>query len=165
MTDGGRMLNLRIRRFQPGDEPLLRDVFYRSVHGLAQTHYSSEQLQAWAPREHDSRVWGERMRRNRPFVAERLGEIVGFADVQADGYIDQFFVVPEVAGQGVAGALMRQIEREARQLDLARLTSHVSLTAQPFFQHFGFVILEARTVTIGGVCLRNARMEKQLRSE
>jgi hypothetical protein len=40
------------------------------------------------------------MRRNRPFVAERLGEIVGFADVQADGYIDQFFVVPEVAGQG-----------------------------------------------------------------
>jgi putative acetyltransferase len=159
------MLNLQIRRFQPGDEPILREVFYRSVHGLAQDHYTPEQLRAWAPREYDVRGWAQRLRGNRPFVAERSGQVVAFADVQADGYIDQFFVAPEAAGQGVGGALMRQIEREAGELDLARLTSHVSLAAQPFFQHFGFVVVESRTVTIGDVSLRNARMEKQLWSE
>ena len=44
-----------------------------------------------------------------------------------------------------------------------RLFSDVSLTAEPFFERFGFSIVERKNVVIGKVSLPNARMEKLLR--
>ncbi len=44
------------------------------------------------------------------------------------------------------------------------LTSDVSLTAQPFFAHFGFQVVECRVAVIRGVTIPNARMRKELYS-
>lgn len=90
-------------------------MFYSSVHCLAGDCYSAEQLAAWAPRDYDRAAWAERLTRNRPWVAERDGVIVGYADLQADGYIDQFFVAAEAAGRGVGTALMQRILEQLRR--------------------------------------------------
>jgi putative acetyltransferase len=45
---------------------------------------------------------------------------------------------------------------------LGRLFSDVSRTAQPFFERFGFLVSEHKTVVVGGVSLANARMTKDL---
>lgn len=157
------MPELRIRPFREGEEESLRGVFDASVHGLACRHYSPEQLAAWAPQEYDRAAWSARIRHNQPFVAEANGQIVGFGDVQADGYIDQLFVAPEAAGQGVGSAFLRAIEVRARERGIARLHSQVSLTAQSLFRRFGFEIEAEQTVTVAGVELRNARMFKRLK--
>ena len=65
-------------------------------------------------------------------------------------------------GQGVGGALMRRILTRAEELGLRELTSDVSLTAQPFFAHFGFEVVEHRVVDVRGVEMRNAAMRKRL---
>ena len=155
---------LLIRPFAPGDAPALRAVFHASVHGLACQHYSPAQLAAWAPLAHDAAQWAERMQAIQPFVAQARdgGAVAGFADLQASGYNDMFFVAPAFARQGVARALMAHLHAQAAQRGIARLWAHVSLAAEPFFAAQGFVVQERQEVERAGVVLRNARMAKAL---
>ncbi|HTN75963.1 MAG TPA: GNAT family N-acetyltransferase [Pirellulaceae bacterium] len=153
-----------IRFCQVGEEPLLREVFYSAVHGIASARYSPLQCATWAPETYDIAAWTQRIQQNKPFVAELDGALVGFADLQASGYIDQFFVAAHAAGQGIGGALMRRIFQAAESQRLTLLTSHVSLNAQPFFQRYGFEIEREQTVEIAGVSFSNARMVKMLAS-
>ena len=154
---------ITLRDFRPGDEPALRAVFESAIHGTARRDYSQLQVDTWAPREHDPSAWALRVRGLAPFVALLDGSIAGYADIQPTGYIDHFYVADEAGGQGVGGALMRRILARAEELGLAELTSHVSLTAQPFFAHFGFEVVEHRVFDVRGVEMRNAAMRKTLR--
>lgn len=153
---------LHIRSFVEGDEAALRDVFYSSIHQVACADYTREQLAAWAPADYDEHEWIARMRGIAPFIAEMDGRIAGYADLQADGYIDHFFVAGNAGGKGVGGALMRHIHEMAAARGIAELFSHVSLTAQPFFTHYGFEAVERRMPVVRGVALANALMRKSV---
>ena len=80
-----------VRDFSFGDEPALHTVFYSAIHTIAVRDYTPEQLKAWAPDPPDVVRWTARMRAIRPFVVEDERRIVGYADLQANGYIDHFF--------------------------------------------------------------------------
>ena len=151
-----------IRRFRPGDEPALAAVIHTSVHQLAKQDYTTEQLEAWAPTVYDEDRWAERIRALRPFVAEIEGMAAGYADLQASGLIDHFFVAGTHAGRGVGNALMETIHGEAKRLGLGALFADVSLTAEGFFAKHGFLIETHQTVMTRGVALANARMRKRL---
>lgn len=156
---------MHIRSLIPGEELALLGVFRRSVHGLAARDYTPAQLDAWAPLTTDADYearWIARIQANRPYVAEMEGALVGFADLQPSGYIDQFFVVADYAGRGVGGLLMRHLLGTARTQGGQRLHSHVSLTAQPFFRRFGFVVEQVQYPVVRGVALENAVMFRLL---
>ncbi len=154
---------IALREFRSGDEPALRAVFESAIHGTARRDYSQRQVDTWAPRAYDPEAWAVRMRGLAPFVALLDGVIAGYADVQTNGYIDHFYVAAEAGHQGVGGALMRRLLGRADELGLSDLTSHVSITAQPFFAHFGFVVVEHRVFEVRGVQMRNVAMRKVLR--
>lgn len=153
---------MRIRPFQPGDEPALYRVHREAIHRVASRDYTPEQIQAWAPDRHDPGPWGIKMRRLRPFVAEADGVIAGYADLQPSGYIDHFFVCADFPRQGVGRLLMERIHEEAARQGLAELTADVSKTAQLFFARFGFEIVELRFPVRSGVTIPNALMRKTL---
>jgi len=154
---------IALRDFRPGDEPALRAVFASAIREVAIRDYSPQQVDAWCPRDYDADAWAARMQGLRPFVAERDGDVVGYADLQADGYIDHFYVAGPAGGQGVGGMLMRHLLALAAGRSLPEVTSHVSLTAQPFFARYGFQVVEQRVVDVRGVALRNAEMRLALR--
>ncbi len=56
---------------------------------------------------------------------------------------------------------MEPLHAGAAELGLERLFSDVSLTAEPFFERFGFSVVERKNVVIGKVSLPNTRMEKR----
>lgn len=159
-----RTRQMEIRLFRAGDEHALHSVFLSAVHELASKNYTPEQIQAWAPRDLDQGLWADRMQGIRPFVVVASGEIVAYADIQSSGYIDHFFVAAAHARQGVGSMLMEHIHKTARERAIRSLTSGVSLTAQPFFEKFGFAIVEQRMPVIRGVVVPNARMRKTLTS-
>jgi len=152
-----------IRPCAPGEELALLAIFQSSVRGLAARDYTPEQIEAWSPSEPGPAMhaqWIERIRSNRPWVAEVEGRLAGFADLQPSGYIDQFFVASAFAGRGIGAALMRHLHEVARAQGIATLSAHVSLTAQPFFRSVGFVVEREQEPVVRGVALRNALMSK-----
>jgi putative acetyltransferase len=125
---------MRIRRFQIGDEQALYDLFHSAVHQLATDYYTAQQLEAWAPGLVDEPLWVQRMQANRPFVIEQEGgQIVAYADIQASGYIDHFYVSGSRARQGLGTLLMQHLIQHAAEQGIKAMTSHVSRAAQPFF--------------------------------
>ncbi len=152
----------RIRRFQPGDEPGLYAVHCSAIEGIASRDYTPEQIRAWLPEDGELASWAQRVRGLAPFVALDGEEIVGYADLQADGLIDHFFVSGHRPGRGIGALLMRRIHEEAGLLGLSGLHAHVSLSAEAFFRRFGFEVVERRTPVRRGLALPNALMRKRL---
>jgi len=150
-----------VRDFIPGDEPALHAVFHSAIHILAAREYTPAQRAAWAPARPDMDRWGMRVRLLRPFVVEEDANILGYADLQENGYIDHFYVSGTSGRRGVGRLLMERIHARAEEWQLSHLFSDVSRTAQPFFTRFGFLVVEHKTVVIRGVSLANARMEKR----
>lgn len=153
---------LQLRRFVAGDAAALHRVFHGAVHQTASRDYTPAQVQAWAPDDLDMAAWDAHMRVIQPFVVERAGEIVGYADLQPDGLIDHFFVAAPHGGMGVGQLLMDRIHEEAGRLGLAELHADVSLSAEGFFARNGFAVVERRLPVRRGVSLPNARMRKPL---
>jgi putative acetyltransferase len=151
----------QIRPYQPGEEPLLRELFYHTVHNVNQRDYTAQQREAWAPARYDENAWAVRMMQSEPFVALDNDSIVGFADVQADGYIDFFFCHHAYQGKGVGKALMQHLLKTGKRFGVKRFYADVSITAMPFFQHFGFEIVRQQQKEVRGVVLTNFLMEKR----
>jgi len=151
-----------IRRCRPGEEAALFEIYYSAIHLLASRDYSPEQIQAWAPRDLDQGLWATRIRGIHPFVAELAGELVGYADLQANGYIDHFFVSGHHGRRGIGTALMNHVLDQARAASLTELTSDVSRTAQPFYESFGFTVVEERQPELRGVVIPNALMRLRM---
>src|SRR5690606_31463775 len=133
-----------------------------AVYDIASRDYTAAQIEAWAQADRAPEVWASRMRKLRPFVAEVEGEIVGYADIQPNGYIDHFFVSGAWPRRGVGTLLMSRIHDEARRLGISELTADVSKTAEPFFLRHGFQVMERRFPIRRGVTLQNALMRKDL---
>ena len=151
----------QIRPYQPGEEPLLRELFYSTVHNVNQRDYSVEQREAWAPQRYDANVWAARLAQSEPFVALHNEEIVGFADVQTDGYIDFFFCHQAYQGKGVGKALMKHLLKTGKRYGVKRFYADVSITAKPFFQHYGFEVVRQQQKEVRGAVLTNFLMEKK----
>lgn len=151
---------LTIRKFQQGEESNLRDIFFNTVRHVNIKDYSELQVKAWAPDDYDQSEWCKRISAIDPFVAVLDNEIVGYADVQDDGYIDHFFCHWNHQGKGVGKALMQKLIATAQQQGNARIYSHASITAKPFFEHFHFQMIKLQQVNIRGQVLTNYIMEK-----
>jgi len=151
---------IHIRRYRPGEEPALFEVYYSAIHLVASHEYTAEQVQAWAPRYLDPALWENRIRGINPFIAMLNEQIVGYADIQPNGYIDHFFVSGMHPRKGIGSLLMTRILEEASFLNLRKLTSDVSMTAQPFFKRFGFEVVEQRYPERRGVVIPNTLMRR-----
>lgn len=157
-----------IRPCAPGEELALLAVFQSSVRGLAARDYTPRQIDAWAPPEVSKErraQWIARIESTRPWVAEVEDDVAGFADLQPSWYIDLFFVDAGFAGRGIGAALMRHLHDVARARGIGTLSAQVSLTAQPSFRRFGFVVEREQEPVVRGVALRNALMCRHLAAD
>jgi putative acetyltransferase len=50
----------------------------------------------------------------------------------------------------------------AKQQGLKRVFSEVSITARPFYEHFGFSVVNEQTIEVRGQTMNNFMMEKRL---
>jgi len=151
---------MKIRKYKPGEELLLHEIFYTSIHENAVEFYSVEQLMAWAPTKFEKDKWIARIKRINPFVIILDNEIVGYADLQNDGYIDHFFIKGGHSGKGLGSIMLKKLIAEAVMKGVPHLTSTVSLAAQKLFLKFGFEIVKRQKVRICEVELENALMKK-----
>ncbi|MCM3129538.1 GNAT family N-acetyltransferase [Paenibacillus provencensis] len=159
-------MKFEIVRFKESDLGEIVNLFYDTVHSVNSKDYSEEQLHAWAPiDEKDSKLlsWKESMSRNITLVAKMHDQVVGFCDLTIDGHLDRLFVHKEYQGMGIASSLIKRLEVEAMKLNLSVIDTDASITAKPFFERQGYVVVSEQTVERKGVQLTNFKMIKQLR--
>ncbi|WOH36380.1 GNAT family N-acetyltransferase [Thalassotalea fonticola] len=149
-----------IRKYQSGDELALREIFFNTIRNVNIKDYSEAQVKAWAPDDYSLNEWSKRISSINPFVACINDEVVGYADIQDDGYVDHFFCHWQHQGKGIGKALMKSLKREGERKGIKRFYSHVSITARPFFEHFGFRVVKEQQVNTRDQTLTNFVMEK-----
>ncbi|WP_188455786.1 GNAT family N-acetyltransferase [Virgibacillus oceani] len=159
---------MRIREFQGPDVDQVVCLFYDTVHSVNAVDYSTEQLNAWAPKkgiEEKLESWNKSLSNNVTYVAEINGEIVGFSDMTHKGYLDRLYTHKDFQRQGVATALVNKLESVARKIKLTEINTEASVTAKPFFEHRGYQIIRSQNVERKGIILNNYQMSKKLVAE
>lgn len=152
---------LSIKAYDPADAQATIDIFLRAIREVASKDYNPAQITAWAKVD-DAEVWAQ-WRASRPTWLAMNGSVaIGFADLKADGCLDMMFVHPDHQGKGVASLLLATVEAAAHNQGLQRIFTEASLTARPFFERRGFVVVAAQQVEKRGQTLANFRMEKML---
>ena len=151
------MDSMTIRPYHSEDCGELARLFYETVHTVNAADYTPEQLDAWATGKKPLDTWDRSFRANTTLVAEAGGQIVGFADMDASGYLDHLFVHQAFQRQGIATALCQALEAGC---PCERYTTHASITARPFFAARGYRVVREQQVDCRGVLLTNFVMEK-----
>ena len=151
---------IKIRTLRKDDEFELWKLKVNTIKNVNIKAYSKEQIKVWATDEYNSDKWIKRVKDMNPFIAEINGKIVGFADIQDDGYIDHFFCHNEFQGKGIGRMLMQHLMNRCKEKSISRVYSQVSITAKPFFEVFGFHVVKQQYMKIENQTLSNYVMEK-----
>ena len=153
---------MKIRAYHLGEEQKIWQLFHDTIQHINAEHYSQKQLHAWAPPLFDQSLWSKKLAKLSSFVCVKEEKIVGYSDLQQNGYIDHFFCHHQYQGVGVGTALMVHIHTLAKQRGITQLTADVSITAKLFFEGKGFKVVKQQDVLIRGQILRNFKMLKPL---
>jgi putative acetyltransferase len=156
---------VNVRPYEPSDLPRVIETYTASIHSLAASFYSPEQIAAWAPPGPDTGRWQERLAPLHTIVAEEDRVLAGFASYTHEGYLDFLFTHPTFARRGVATRLYHHVESTLRSAACPRVVTHASLAARPFFDHHGFQVDAEECVECRGSYLRRFAMHKQLSNE
>lgn len=134
----------------------MAELFYNTVHTVNIKDYTEEQLNAWANGGMDLEKWHRSLQEHITFVAVENGMIVGFGDIDQNGYLDHLFVHSDYQRQGIGTAICNHLE----QAVCGNICTHASITAKPFFEQRGYKTIKAQQVERQGVLLTNFIMEK-----
>ncbi len=127
-----------VRRAREVDCEAIWRVHARAIREIAESHYTSEEVAAWAsPRKPEHYV--ESIRDKEFYVAEENGVVIGFGTLnQMQSEIEAVYVSPEVVRRGVGGAILQKLEERARDLSIKSLKMDASLNAVPFYKSAGY---------------------------
>ena len=160
-------LAVSIREMRSADACAFLEVHHRAVHELAADDYPLEVIEAWAPLPiTPEQVDFVRSTADREYrlVAELDGEIVGIGClIPKNNELRACYVAPWATRKGVGSAILREIERVARDQGVTTLHADSSLTAEPFYRVNGYeVCASGDHVLNNGARMTCVRIRKSL---
>lgn len=156
---------MKVRSYQTADCAELAELFYETVHTVNANDYTKQQLAVWATGKIDIAAWDQSFTKHNTLVAQANNSIVGFGDMDHNGYLDRLYVHKDHQGEGVATAIVNELEQQAAKNGISIFTTHASITAKPFFERRGYHIVRENKVKRNGVELLHFIMEKRLEKE
>lgn len=151
-----------IRKYKSTDCAEIAELFYNTVHEINAKDYTKSQLDVWATDKIDIVAWDKSFLEHNTLVAEENNIIVGFGDMDNNGYLDRLYVHKDYQGKGIATAITTELERQAEMHGVSIFSTHASITAKPFFKKHGYHVVNENKVIRNGVELVNFIMEKHL---
>jgi len=151
-----------VRRVIVQDLPSLRELFLETVLHVNIADYSVEQVRDWVSCGESLERWNKLFSEQQYWLCEYDGKIVGFISCNLSGFIHSLFVSKDFQRKGVAKLLLQTVENYAIQNNIRTLTADVSITAKPFFESKGFVVVEEQMAQANSLKLRNYKMRKTI---
>lgn len=147
-----------IRKYQPSDCRAFAELFYDTVHSVNIKDYTEEQVGAWATGKVDLSAWNKSFLAHYTVAAVEGGTVIGFGDIDKNGYLDRLYVHKNYQRQGVGTAICNELEKA---VSTEKITVHASITAKPFFESRGYMVVKEQQVFRNGVALTNYIMVKK----
>ena len=133
-------------------------IYASAVLDGAGDHYDDVQRRAWVPKRSMEDWWVPRLSADITWLAEDAAGPTGLIALRPDGYLDLFFTLPRVRGDGTAGALYETLREEARKRGLCHLSAHASHLLCPFLEKRGWRVIAPEDIVRNGVVLRRFEM-------
>lgn len=153
---------MTIRPAKISDLPAIQSLFIETIKSTCKKDYGDDQIRCWASSVKNIARWEEKLIKQYFLVAELDKKIIGFASLENGSYLDFMYVSKDHLRKGIATTLYNQIENEAKNKGSNFIDSDVSITAKPFFQKMGFLLLKETQNLIDGVEIINYKMRKEL---
>jgi putative acetyltransferase len=156
-----------IREMRSTDARAFLDVQRGAVRGIAAKDYPLAVIEAWAPMP-VTRDAIERVRANPEkeyrLIAEMEGRVVGIGAAVFEKFeLRACYVAPDAGRKGVGSALVKEIERAARDHAVPHLELDSSLTAESFYRAVGYEIIDRGEHVLGnGQPMASVKMRKEL---
>lgn len=156
------MKNITIIEASSVDVKEITQLFHDTIQVINSRDYPKDEIDDWSSWYKDTDKWAERINEQYFIVAKLDNKVVGFSSLATDGYLDFMFVHKDLQGQGIAKALLTEIENKAfiQQNDL--IYSDVSITAKGFFEKNGFDVEKQQLKKSKKKELINFRMTKTI---
>lgn len=167
--------DLTIRKATEIDADDIYRIHTEAIRKKCSTHYGSEDVNVWVARQNKAKylpfIAGKEI-----IVAEKLGTVLGFGHLtlsvtgtdpeESDRKTMQIrglFVDPDCGVKGVGSALVKEMEKQAKECEADCLIVQSSLNAVEFYKKCGFVALELTTHQMSEqLCLQCHKMMKKL---
>lgn len=153
---------MNVRMYRSEDCKEIVELFYNTVHSVNAKDYNEAQLDAWAPKDINISKWDESLSEHYTIVIEDNSGIIGFGDLDINGYFDRLYVHKDYQGAYVATRIINEIEKYAQENRIKNITTHSSITAKPFFEKQGYKVVKEQVIERKGQILKNFIMEKTL---
>ena len=150
-------MEIKLKLYNSEDLEQIARLFYDTVHAVNIRDYTEPQVNAWATGNINLKEWDKSLSEHLTYVALADKLIIGFGDIDADGYLDRLYVHKDYQRRGIATALCNRLESE---IEADHIKVHASITARPFFEKRGYQVIESREVVRNGVSLKNYVMIK-----
>ena len=151
-----------LRKGKLSDLDQIRQLFFEAVTKLALHDYTQAEVSVWASGAQDKERWEKKIEAQHFIVAILDNKIIGFTSLLRENYIDHLFVSPNHKGIGVASILIDNVEELAKKSGATILKSDVSITARPFFEKRGYVVVKRNEIQHKGEVLINFDVIKQV---
>ncbi|MHC5268783.1 GNAT family N-acetyltransferase [Enterococcus sp. LJL98] len=148
---------MQFRRYQAADQAAVLELIQQTIRTINIHDYTAHQVAVWSAI--DENQWANSLTHSLAFVVMEQAQIIGFADLTPNGYIDRFYIHADYQRRGVGQALLKKIEAA---IATTRYSVAASITARPFFESQGYQVVRENQVTLRAVMFTNYLMEKVL---
>ncbi len=148
-----------MRRIQPADSPLLREIYLDAIQTQAAQAYSPEQIRAWTNLAWLPGVLDRALEEGQGWIS---GIDDGFAIRYPSNRLSMLYCRGRSSRQGHGSALLQAIEGDAQRMGIQRLQTEASLLSRPMLEQRGWTVIAPEPFMIGGVPFVRFQMEKTL---
>jgi putative acetyltransferase len=157
---------ITVRPLRSDEARVYLEIVNSAIRGLAVSHYPPDAIDGWIVPLTDESIDNLMVNADHEIrlVAELDGQPVGIGALVVErSELRACYVSPEAARRGCGSALVREIERLARENGLNHLELAASINAEPFYAAHGYQVRERSEVVLGnGHRMAAVWMEKNL---
>ena len=149
---------MKFREYQSFDLKELCELFYETITIINKYDYNDEQIRVWSNRRNVLLKQDNFFNSLYTIVAIENNKIVGYGNIDKNGYLDHLYVHKNYQRRHIATLLCDKLENYNKEIK--ELTVHSSITAKPFFEKRGYKVVKEQTVELDGVNINNYLMKK-----
>lgn len=150
--------SMEIRKYRSSDLKEICALFYETIKTINRHDYNSDQIKAWSSRSDFLLTQDDFFNSLYTLVAVAGEKIIGYGNIDKNGYLDHLYVHKDYQGKQIATKLCDELEQYCKEGK--SITVHASISAKPFFEKRGYKVIKEQSVKVNNVFLTNYLMEK-----